>query len=76
MEIALCCRFHVCDGSNLAKEFLEAEGLLSPGANAETQKKPKPSAQSRLEEQQLDLLSLVQSLQPKVDPSDLEPKPS
>ena len=56
------CRFHVCDGSKLTTAFLESEGLQTASASMQ-EGSAKPAAQTRLEEQQVDLMQLVQSLQ-------------
>ena len=53
----------MCDGSKLTKDFLESVGIPSARPSPLLEKGTKPAAQSRLEEQQVDLMKLVQSLQ-------------
>ncbi len=57
------CRFHACDGSKLTAAFLESEGLQTAASASIQEGSAKPAAQTRLEEQQVDLMQLMQSLQ-------------
>jgi hypothetical protein len=58
-------RFHVCDGSKVTKDFMTEKGLISKPEDPTRSDldAPKPAAQSRLEEKQIDLMQLIQGLQ-------------